>query len=504
MFWSLFKIILFIALIAALTLIAGTLIEASGGVQITVLGFEFSLAPLQATILALVLLFLGWVLLKVASFMMAVLRFINGDDTAVSRYFNRNRERKGFQALSEGMMALASGEGRLALVKAAKAERYLAQPDLTNLLTAQAAEMVGDRRKAEAVYKQLVQNSATRFVGVRGIMKQKLAAGDTETALKLAEHAFGLKPGHEDTQDVLLKLQASDQDWSGARKTLAAKLKHGNLPRDVHRRRDAVLALSEAYEALQQDRPEAAHIAAVEANRLSPDLVPAAVLTARGHIAQAKTRSAVRVLKKAYEAQPHPDLAAAFAEIVPDETPAQRIKRFQNLIKAHPDHRETGLLLAELQITAENFPAARRALGRLAEEAPDVRSLTIMAAIERGEGSSDTVVKGWLARAVTAPRGPKWVCDSCNSLSSEWSAVCANCDSFDSQSWRIPSAPTDDLALGSGMLPLIIGALEDQKDLQDHVSEGEAQSAAFETAEDPMEQGIDQAQPAEDKSTSKQ
>ena len=73
MFWSLFKIILFIALIAALTLIAGTLIEASGGVQITVLGFEFSLAPLQATILALVLLFLGWVLLKVASFMMAVL-----------------------------------------------------------------------------------------------------------------------------------------------------------------------------------------------------------------------------------------------------------------------------------------------------------------------------------------------------------------------------------------------------------------------------------------------
>ena len=504
MFWSLFKIILFIALIAALTLIAGTLIEASGGVQITVLGFEFSLSPLQATILALVLLFLGWVLLKVASFMMAVLRFINGDDTAVSRYFNRNRERKGFQALSEGMMALASGEGRLALVKAAKAERYLAQPDLTNLLTAQAAEMVGDRRKAEAVYKQLVQNSATRFVGVRGIMKQKLAAGDTETALKLAEHAFGLKPGHEDTQDVLLKLQASDQDWSGARKTLAAKLKHGNLPRDVHRRRDAVLALSEAYEALQQDRPDAAHIAAVEANRLSPDLVPAAVLTARGHIAQAKTRSAVRVLKKAYEAQPHPDLAATFAEIVPDETPAQRIKRFQGLIKAHPDHRETGLLLAELQITAENFPAARRAIGRLAEKAPDVRSLTIMAAIERGEGSSDTVVKGWLARAVTAPRGPKWVCDSCNSLSSEWSAVCANCDSFDSQSWRIPSAPTDDLALGSGMLPLIIGALEDQKDLQDHVSEGEAQSAAFETAEDPMEQSIDQAQPAEDKSTSKQ
>ena len=54
------------------------------------------------------------------------------------------------------------------------------------------------------------------------------------------------------------------------------------------------------------------------------------------------------------------------------------------------------------------------------------------------------------------------------------------------------------------MLPLIIGALEDQKDLQDQVSEGVAQSTALETAECPIEQGIDQAQLAEDKSTSKQ
>ena len=36
------------------------------------------------------------------------LKFINGDETAISRYFDRNRERKGYQALSEGLMALAS------------------------------------------------------------------------------------------------------------------------------------------------------------------------------------------------------------------------------------------------------------------------------------------------------------------------------------------------------------------------------------------------------------
>ena len=127
---------------------------------------------------------------------------------------------------------------------------YLQKPDLTNLLTAQAAELSGDTKKAEETYKKLITADSTRFVGVRGIMKQKLAQGDTDTARKLAEKAFELKPKHEETQDVLLKLQAQAQDWAGARKTLSTKLKTGTLPRDVHRRRDAILALSEARDVI--------------------------------------------------------------------------------------------------------------------------------------------------------------------------------------------------------------------------------------------------------------
>src|SRR5690606_15876073 len=110
--------------------------------------------------------------------------------------------------LADGMMALASGDGRDALARAAAAERLLHRPVLTNLLTAPAAEMAGDRRKAIETYKLLLRDDRTRFVGVRGLMKQKLAEDDTETALKLAERAFALKPAHQDTQDTLLRLQA--------------------------------------------------------------------------------------------------------------------------------------------------------------------------------------------------------------------------------------------------------------------------------------------------------
>ncbi len=462
MLWSLFKILVFVAIIGLLALGGHFLMQTSGGVQITVAGVEYTLGPLQSVIALGVLVFGVWLFFKLLGLLIATLKFLNGDETALSRHFDRSRERRGYEALSDGLMALASGEGRMAMAKASKAEKLLNKPELTNLLVAQAAEMTGDTKKASETYKKLVTNSATRFVGVRGIMKQKLAEGDDETARKLAEKALALKPRHEETQDVLLNLQTKAQDWAGARSTLTSKLKAGYLPRDVFKRRDAVLALSEAKGILDDGASVEQQEQAIEANRLSPDLVPAAAMAARAYIEKGKPRAATKILKKAWEVQPHPDLAHAFAEIAPEESAQDRIKRFTALTRIHPENMETRLILAELNIVAEDFPEARRALGDVVEKQADARGYTLMAAIERGEGASDAVVQGWLAKALTAPRGPQWVCENCHDIQPEWGPVCQNCGSFDTLSWQTPQTPEIATATGVHMLPLIVGALEDK------------------------------------------
>jgi HemY protein len=456
MIWSLTKVLLFVLIIATITFGAGLLMDTGGGVQVAVAGWEFTLGPLQALITVLVLLAALWLLMKLVGLLVAVIRFLNGDETAISRYFDRNRERKGYQALSEGLLALAAGEGRLALSRAIKAEHYLAEPHLTTLLVAQAAEAAGDTRRATEAYKELLANQTTRFVGIRGLLKQKLTEGDTETALKLAEKAFEMKPRHAETQDTLLKLQAEHKDWKGARSTLGAKLKGGSMPKDVYRRRDAVLALQEARTVFDEDASIEAREAAIEANKMSPDLIPAAVMAARSFMQKGNKKNATRVLKKAWDAKPHPDLAAAFADIEPDESPAQRLKRFRTLIGNHPEHDETRMLLAELHIADEDFPAARRDLGDLVERHPTQRSLAIMAAIERGEGADDTVVRGWLAKALTAPRGPQWCCDKCQAIHAIWDPICDNCGGFDTLSWREPPENTGPSATRSELLPLIV------------------------------------------------
>ncbi len=456
MIWSFVKVLIFVAAVAAMTLGASYLLDTGGGMRVSVVGYEFTLGPLQAVIVALVLLGLVWLVLKTVGLIVAVLRFINGDETAISRYFDRNRERKGYQAFAEGMIALASGEPRTALSRATRAEKYLSQPELTTILTAQAAQAAGDTKKATEAYKSLLADPRSRFIGIRGLIQQKLAEGDRETALKLAQKAFELKPKHPETQDLLLELQAESSDWAGARATLGAKLRAGNVPRDVHRRRDAVLALQEARAIVDDGSNIDAREAAIAAHRLSPDLIPAATMAARSYIAKGDAKNATRLLKKAWETKPHPDLAAAFAEIVPDETPSERLKRFRVLTASRPDDDETRMLLAELNLAAEDFPAARRALGDLVTRHPTRRSLAIMAAVERGEGADEAVVRGWLARTLTAPRGPQWVCDKCQSIHFEWTPICTNCGGFDTLSWREPVEAAGPSATQTELLPLLV------------------------------------------------
>jgi HemY protein len=459
MLLSLLKILFFFAVVLAISLGAMQLSETGQMLRLEYGGTEIVLTPVKAVVALAVLMVAAWVVFKLLGLGLALIRFIAGDETAISRYFDRSRERKGYAALGEGMLAVASGEGKLAQDKAAKAAKYLDQPHLTNLLSAQAAETIGDRGRAERLYRQMLEDDRTRFVGIRGIMQHKLDAGDTQTALALAQKAYALKPKHKELQDTLLQLQTREHDWKGARAVLKDKRKQGDLPQAVHIRRDAVLALQEASEVLAHGSSISAREAAISANKASPDLIPAAVLAARSYIAQKDSRNAARVLEKTWSVRPHPDVAAAYAEIAPDETPAARLKRFERLISKNPNSEEAHLLNAELLLAAEDFPAARRALGDLAESHPTVRTLSIMAAIERGEGADDSVVRGWLAKALTASRGPQWVCDKCHNVMADWAPTCDSCGGFDTLSWREPEVkrPAATASTGAEMLPLLVG-----------------------------------------------
>ncbi|MGB0496869.1 MAG: heme biosynthesis protein HemY [Rubricella sp.] len=452
MLTTLIKIAVFLGLVTAAAFGVLYVMDNGGGMSVSFGGREFAFTSVEVLILLGLLFLAFWLALLAIGFTIALIRFLTGDETAISRFFDRSRERRGFAALADSMMALASGDGKTAVTKARKAETLLDRPELTRLINAQASELAGRPDEAEAYYKKMLGDSRTRFVGVHGLMRQRLQKGDTETALKLAEKAFALKPRHDGLLDTLFALQTENHDWS--------KAKTRELSRDVTQRRDAILSYADAEAALRNSDTEEARARALEANRLAPTLVPAAVLAARLHVESGSPRAANRVITKAWKAAPHPDLAAAFAAVKPDETPEARRKRFEPLLALHPDHAETKMIAAELALAAEDFPAARKALGSLATDEPTTRSIAIMAAIERGEGASDAVVRGWLARAITAPRGPEWICDNCGKAHGHWQPVCDSCGAFDTLDWHARSESADAADGAAAMLPLVVGMLQ--------------------------------------------
>jgi HemY protein len=457
MIWSILKIAVFLAIAAALAFGASRLIETPGQVLIAFGGREFELTPIGFLIALLVAVVAALIVLRIVGFLAALLRFLLGDETAITRYFGRNRERRGLDALSGSMVALASGEATLASRKAAKAEKLLQRPELTRIVSARAAEMNGDTAKAFDIYKSMLESDRTRFIGVEGLMRQKLEAGDTDTALALAKKAFALKPDNAPVMRQLFDLQSKTEDWAGARETLSASMHARMIPRDVGARHDAVLSLAASRKSHAAGETGRGHEAAKQANKLAPTLVPAAALAAQAHAAEGSARKASKALTKAWSANPHPEIAAAFAAIEPAETPAARRKRFTTLIAANPDHPESRLLAAELALADEDFPAARKALGDLAVTDPTTRSLAIMAAIERGQGAPEAEVRGWLAKALGASRGPQWVCGKCNHVHAAWAPVCENCGAFDTLDWKTPANAENAGLAQSAMLPLIVG-----------------------------------------------
>ena len=155
----------------------------------------------------------------------------------------------------------------------------------------------------------------------------------------------------------------------------------------------------------------------------------------------------------------------SFAELLPDETPPDRLKRFKVLFNNLNNNNIVKVTKAELLLATEDFPAARRILVKLINEKPDSQTFILMAAIEKGSGASEEIIQGWLSKAFSASRPPVWFCNSCNNVS-DWSPFCPKCSGFDTYVWGLPET-NKIFSESDALLPMIIGKSEKEPNRPD-------------------------------------
>jgi HemY protein len=245
-----------------------------------------------------------------------------------------------------------------------------------------------------------------------------------------------LRPGLAWAGSALLEYQSAESNWPGALRTLGANTQAKLIDKTKARRLRAVLTTARAM-ALESGEPEEARLLALEAHRLAPDLVPAAVIAARLSTRMGDVRRATRIVESTWKLTPHPDLAAAYAAVRPGDAAQDRLKRLERLAGFQGGHREGKLALARAAIDARAWGEARQALADLTAE-PTERVCLLMAEIEQGQHGDRGRVRDWLARAVRAPRDPAWMADG--EVFEEWAPTSPVSGRLDAFEWKVPAA----------------------------------------------------------------
>jgi HemY protein len=421
------RIAIFLAVIAAIALGAAWFADRPGEVVMTWQGWRVSTSLMVAAAALLVVI-------VIAIVVWSLLRLVLGSPQRVADFVEERRQLRGWRAVSRGLIAVGTGNMLLAKRSAGEARRLLAAEPLTLLLSAQAAQLGGDSKGAEAEFRNMLAHNETKLLGLHGLFVEAARRGDTAAALAYAEEAAKADPALGWAGDAVIEFRCRAGDWSGALESLEAQIAAKAISKAAGKRRRAVLMTAQAL-ALEDAEPARASDLAVSAARLAPDLVPAVALAGRlqGHAGNVRRGS--RMVDKAYAASPHPELADAYIELRPADTAQERLDRAKTLAQKAPGHPESLLAVARAAMDAHDFSQARQALAPLLAE-PTQRVCLLMAEIEATELGDHGKAREWTARAVRARRDPAWVADGY--VSERWLPISPLSGKLDAFVWTVP------------------------------------------------------------------
>lgn len=424
------RALILFALVALIAVAAVVLADLEGSVVVLIGNKEYRLFLPVAAALVMILTFLTIVAYRIiTAFVDAPAEFF--------RWRAMGRRRKGFAALTRGLVAAAAGDDEEARRQTRKAISLVGEPPLALLLAAQTSQLEGDDESAQRYYTQMLQSKETEFLGLRGLFMAASRRGDATQAISIAERARVLRPKTRWALNALFDLNVARSTWTEAAAALDAQMRAKLIDPGIAKRRRAVLSAAAAREAERKGDAEQALRHAEDALSLAPSFAPAALIAAKHFAAQGRQWKAGSLIETAWTHEPHPDLARAYANLKPEESPPARAKRLAALAGINPEHPESQILSAAVSMSVGRFEEARETLRPQAERFPVARVCLLMADIERAFGGNEGLAaRDWAMRASRAPQDAHWSCSACSRTHKEWSVTCAACGAFDTLSWQ--------------------------------------------------------------------
>ena len=479
------RLVWLILLVLVAGALASWLASQPGMLQLVWLGYQLEMRTSLAVALVVVL----WLIVIFADRLLRGLLDLPG---LLGRNLARRRAAQGHRALALGMIAVSAGEPAEACRQASRAQRLLSAPQLTDLLSAQAANLSGDHRAAGRYFTSLTGNADTAFLGHIGLARLALEDDRSDDALAEAQKALSLRPKSALAARQVMVLQAERGNWDAALPALNVMALNVPTPQmttpntkagaddedaQVIARHRAALnfllarkgvpefmgAESTGGGFMETGSSSTVHSSKVYSSTVNqlqtalaawPAFWPAAILLADIYLAAAAPRKAVKSLEAAFRAMPHAAIATRL-QTAWNSNEGKTVARLLKLVAASGDTaHEARSVVAAVALAHGLTGEAGRLIGEIPDAERDAATWRLAAQLaESGDNPDPAAANKALRMAGEAPRPRRWQCTSCQQLHDRWQAHCAGCAGFATLDWRRPD----------GLSPLVSNSNADDR-----------------------------------------
>lgn len=424
------RVLLFLVFVFVLGFGFSWLADRPGDLVLTIGGMRYESSVMVAAVA---------IVAVVAAVMIAwwILKSLWNSPRAVGRFFRARKRDRGYQALSTGMIAAGAGDTALARRMTGQADKLLdsTTEPLLQLLDAQSLLLEGNHEAARGRFEAMIDDPETRILGLRGLYLEAQRLSDPAAAQHCARRAAEIAPQLEWASNAALEFEAGQGNWDAALGLVETQRSTRQIDKDTASRRRAVLLTAKAMEEFDRDQA-GARAAALEANRLAPDLVPAAIMAARALFRGGELRKGSKILETLWKKSPHPEVAEIYVHARPGDSPADRMKRAEYLARLKSHNVESLLTVARAAYAANMFEKARQSAESALRIEPREGAYLLLADIEEAQTGDQGRIRFWLSKAVRALRDPAWTADG--RISGKWAPVSPVTGKLDAFEWRVP------------------------------------------------------------------
>ncbi len=366
----------------------------------------------------------------------------------VQRYWRERSLKKSHISLTRSLVLLSAGDYKHAAYHAYRAQALLPKGfdgSVAGFIEAHSSQKAGQDKRARQNYQHLLENKESAFLGIQGLMQSEIEAGDFESSLRMAYRALELHPKQPWIIKTVYDLEIKNGHWNKALLTLEKLKKVKGLDDEIYESDKKAL-----YVVLADEKSSLDHKGSIsylkKSLSINAGFIPAARRLALIYIEDGKKKLARKVVEKAWDITPHPELIKIWTMLAPENKPnktSQRLKWFEKLVARNPDAVEGQLAIAQIALDDGLWGEARAYLTQAEKLDANADVYKLWARLEELSTRNEEAVSAWLRKASDAKSSKKWVCKLTYRQYEQWYAIAEPHGSFNTIRWSNPLSLED-------------------------------------------------------------